>query len=171
MTEQGSATGNRSVAHGSFTIERAYPVSPERVFAAWSDRDVKNKWFGEGDDFFSTTNEYTLDFRVGGHERLDAVFGEGRSFVYDATFEDIVDGERIVASYDVLIDGRRISVSLMTIEFKLLAGGIDTRLVVTEQGAFLDGLDDNEQREVGAADSLDRLGSYLESERSRPRHD
>jgi hypothetical protein len=36
-----------------------------------------------------------------------------------------------------------------------------TRLVLTEQGAFLDGLDTNAQRQEGAADSLDKLGAFL----------
>jgi hypothetical protein len=33
--------------------------------------------------------------------------------------------------------------------------------VLTEQGAFLDNLDTNAQREEGARDSLDKLGEYL----------
>jgi Activator of Hsp90 ATPase homolog 1-like protein len=64
-----------------------------------------------------------------------------------------------VASYDVRIGGRRVSVSLMTVEFSPAPGG--TTLVLTEQGAFLDGLDTNAQREEGARDSLDKLGGYL----------
>ena len=64
-------------------------------------------------------------------------------------------------SYDVSIDGRRTSVSLMTVEFDGVPGG--TRLVLTEQGAFLDGLDSNAQREEGALDSLAKLGQYLEA--------
>jgi uncharacterized protein YndB with AHSA1/START domain len=159
MTTQATDAATRSVTHGSFTIERTYPVPRERVFEAWADRDKKNQWFGEGDDFFTSTNEYSLDFRVGGHERLDAIYGKGRSFLYDSVFQDIVDGERIVASYDVLIDGRRISVSLVTVEFEAVDGG--TRLVTTEQGAFLDGLDDNTQRIEGATDNLERLGRFL----------
>ena len=70
-----------------------------------------------------------------------------------------MDDRRIVASYDVRIDDRRVSVSLMTIELDEIPGG--TRLVLTEQGAFLDGLDTNAQRAEGAGDSLDELGKYL----------
>jgi uncharacterized protein YndB with AHSA1/START domain len=150
---------DQSVTHGSFSIERTYPASPERVFAAWSSQPEKNQWFGEGDDFLATTDQFTLDFRVGGHERLEGAFANGRRFSYDAVYHDIVDGRRIVVSYEVCIDGRRNSVSLMTVEID----GVDgvTRLVLTEQGAFLDGLDSNEQRQEGALDSLDKLGGYL----------
>jgi uncharacterized protein YndB with AHSA1/START domain len=153
---------NRSVAHGTFSVERTYPAPPERVFAAWASRSEKNRWFGEGDDFLASTDEYTLDFRVGGHERLAGTMPGGRTFTYDAFYQDIVDDRRIVMSYDVSIDGRRNSVSLMTIELAPVIDG--TRLVLTEQGAFLDGLDSNEQRQEGAVDSLDQLGAYLNSQ-------
>jgi uncharacterized protein YndB with AHSA1/START domain len=152
-----------TVAHGEFSIERIYSAPPERVFAAWSSRAAKNLWFGEGDDFLAFTPEYTLDFRVGGQERLEGKLPDGRAFAYAAFYQDIVVDRRIVASYDVRIDGRRTSVSLMTVEFAAAPGG--TRLILTEQGAFLDGLDTNAQREEGARDSLDKLDEYL-SERT-----
>ena len=150
---------DRSVTHGSFTIERTYPAPPERVFSAWSSQPTKNLWFGEGDDFLANTDEYSLDFRVGGRERLAGAMPGGRQFTYDALYQDIVENRRIVVSYEVGIDGRRNSVSLMTVEMAPLNGG--TQLILTEQGAFLDGLDSNDQRQEGAADSLDKLGKYL----------
>ena len=150
---------DRSVAHGSFSIDRTYAATPQRVFNAWSSQPVKNQWFGEGDDFLASTDQYTLDFRVGGHERLGGELPNGRTFDYTAIYHDIVDGQRIVVSYDVRIDGRRVSVSLMTVELTAVPEG--TRLVLTEQGAFLDGLDSNAQRQEGAADSLDKLSEYL----------
>ena len=153
---------DRSVAHGSFSVERTYPASPTRVFAAWATQTAKDVWFGEGDDFLTVTDQYTLDFRVGGRERLDGTLPGGRVFSYDATYHDIVEDRRIVAAYDVSIDGQRTSVSLMTVEFVDVPGG--TRVVLTEQGAFLDGLDSNAQREEGALDSLVKLGRYLETQ-------
>jgi hypothetical protein len=62
----------------------------------------------------------------------------------------------------VRIDGTRTSVSLLTVELSRVPGG--TRLAMTEQGAFLDGLDSNDQRREGATDSLDKLGAYLGAE-------
>lgn len=51
------------------------------------------------------------------------------------------------------------SVSLMTVELAPDSGG--TKIVLTERGAFFDGLDSSAQREEGARDSLAQLGDYL----------
>jgi len=147
------------VDHGSFSIERTYAASPQQVFAAWASEQEKDRWFGAGDDFLSQTDEYTLDFRVGGDERLEGTLPNGRRFSYDANYLDIVDAARIVAAYSVSIDDQRTSASLMTVEFN--GQGRETRLVLTEQGAFLDGLDSNDQRQEGATDMLDKLGQYV----------
>ena len=104
------------VDHGSFRIERTYAASPQQVFAAWASQQEKDRWFGEGDDFLSQTDEYTLDFREGGDERLVGTLPNGRRFSYDANYLDIVDAARIVAAYSVSIDDQRTSVSLMTVE-------------------------------------------------------
>jgi len=152
---------DHSVAHGSFTIERTYPAAPKQVFDAWASQAKKNQWFGEGDNFLASTAEYTLDFRIGGQERLAGTMPGGRTFDYNAFYQDVVQDRRFVMSYDVCIDGRRHSVSLMTVELAPISDG--TRLVLTEQGAFLDGLDSNAQREEGAADSLNKLGEFLKA--------
>jgi hypothetical protein len=57
------------------------------------------------------------------------------------------------------LDGRRISVSVASIELTGVPGG--TQLVMTEQGAFLDGLDTNDQRRQGTEEFLDTLGQFL----------
>jgi hypothetical protein len=56
----------------------------------------------------------------------------------------------------------RISVSLATVEFK--PAGKGTRLIFTEQGAFLDGHDTPAQREQGTGYLLDALGEELRRE-------
>jgi uncharacterized protein YndB with AHSA1/START domain len=59
------------------------------------------------------------------------------------------------------LDETRISVSLGTTEFR--AHGTGTRLVYTEQGAFLDGFDDAGGRERGTQDLFDQLGAFLDT--------
>ncbi len=67
--------------------------------------------------------------------------------------------EWIVYAYEMSLDGRKISVPLATLEIK--PAGTGARLVVTEQGAFLDGYDDSGSRERGTGFLLDRLGASL----------
>jgi uncharacterized protein YndB with AHSA1/START domain len=153
-------TIERSVVHDQFVIERTYPVAPERVFAAWATLEVKRQWF-MGDVPVDGAAEHTLDFRVGGREHLAGRIVGGPTYDFDATYQDIVEGERIVWTYDMHLDGRRISVSIATIEISGVPGG--TRLVMTEQGAYLDGLDTNDQRRGGTEDFLDNLGRFLKS--------
>ena len=57
----------------------------------------------------------------------------------------------------------RISVSLATVELKRV-GDNDTRLVFTEQGAFLDGHEFRARRAAGWGGLLDALGKELQSD-------
>jgi uncharacterized protein YndB with AHSA1/START domain len=150
---------DRSVTHASFTVRRLYPVPPARAFAAFATTKAKAQWFGAPDE---GTETLQLDFRVGGREHSKGRVPTGDTYRYDATYQDIVPDQRIVYAYDMHLNDRRISVSLATIEFKPEAGG--TRLVMTEHGAFLDGLDTPEEREHGTNWLLDRLGTVLERE-------
>jgi uncharacterized protein YndB with AHSA1/START domain len=70
-----------------------------------------------------------------------------------------VPNERIVLTYDMHLDQTRISVSLLTLEFK--PSGAGTRLMLTEQDAFLDGFDNVASREKGTRDLLDNLDAEL----------
>jgi uncharacterized protein YndB with AHSA1/START domain len=147
----------RSVSHATFVIERVYQASPGRVFHAFADPAIKARWFGADD---VTTTEYELDFRIGGHEISRGSPTPGHTYLYDACFQDIVPDERIITTYEMFMDDARISVSVATVELK--AEGSATRLVFTEQGAFLDGLDTAAQREHGTRELLEALAAELE---------
>jgi len=96
---------NRTVQHGSFTIERELAFPPVRVFAAWADRKAKEKWFaGPTGQWKPLERQITIEFEPA---------GEG------------------------------------------------TKLILTEQGAFLDGYDDAGSRERGTAGLLDALEMSL----------
>lgn len=142
----------RSVEHSTLVLERRYAASPERAFAAWANPEAKARWFG--------VSGGELDFRVGGSERHGGTLPDGRVYAYQAIYQDIVPPERIVYTYDMLIDGTRISVSLATVQFRAEREG--THLVYTEQGAFLDGHDTSGERDQGMGALLDALGVELE---------
>lgn len=142
-----------SVEHATFTIERTYPAAPGAVFRAWADPALKKRWFADAE-----TIEHELDFRIGGTETSRGEFSGG-AFEYDARYYDIVEDERIVYAYEMHMDGRRISVSLASVQLAPEAGG--TRLELTEHGAFLDGRDDVSTREGGTGSLLDALGELL----------
>jgi uncharacterized protein YndB with AHSA1/START domain len=148
----------RSVEHATFVVERAYDAPPDRVFAAWSDPRAKARWFD------GSEGEFELDFRVGGWERGRGTAPDGREYTFQALYQDIVPGRRIVYTYDMLLDGTRISVSVATAEFRPERDG--TRLVFTEQGAFLDGHETPARREQGMGSLLASLGEWLQSNRS-----
>ena len=148
----------RSVRHARFTIERLYPASRERVFKAFSDPVAKAKWFVGPDDW--EKSDHKLDFRAGGKESVSGGPPGGPVHHYNCSYEDIVPDERIVTTYEMHLDKTRISVSLATFEFK--PAGAGTRLLLTEQGAFLDGFDKPELREAGTRSLLDQLGTALD---------
>jgi uncharacterized protein YndB with AHSA1/START domain len=149
----------RSVEHGTFVVERKYEASPERAFAAWADPEAKARWYADSDA------RLELDFRVGGRERSRGTTPDGRAYSYEALFQDIVPAERIVYTYEMLLDETRISVSLATVEFTPVVDR-GTRLVFTEQGAFLDGHESPDRRAEGMGSLLDALEK--EVQRSAP---
>ena len=148
----------RSVTHGTFAIERVYEVSPVRVFTAWADPAIKARWFVGPTDWRML--ERSIDFRVGGKERLSGRKGSGVVSTFDAVYHDIVPDQRIIYCYDMRLNDVHISASLATVE--LAPAGSGTRLVFTEQAAFLDGYDDSGSRERGTRILLEQLGGELE---------
>lgn len=149
----------RSVAHGSFSVARTYNAAPARVFAAWADPKVKGKWYGDPN---KESIPDVFEFKVGGQEVRSGEAEPGVNYAFDIRYYDIVDNERIVYVYDVIINGTRNSVSIATVEFKPQGQG--TQLTLTEHGAFLDGHEIPQERKGGAEFVLDRLGELLAKE-------
>jgi uncharacterized protein YndB with AHSA1/START domain len=147
----------RFVTHGTFVIERTYPVSPARVFAAFADPAIKTRWFGSPE---SPPSQHELDFRLGGRELVRGGPPDGPVFLYDSRFEDILPDQRIVNTYVMYMGETRISVSVASLELTPEQGGA-TRMVYTEHGAYLDGYDNPAQREEGTRELFDSLGREL----------
>jgi len=152
-----------SVIHDTFTIERTYPAAPSRVFAAFASAEAKGIW-GDTGDLEPADGEAGIaefDFRAGGRERFGFKMA-GTNYRYDARYYDIVPDQRILYAYEMYAGDARISVSVATIEFAKSGDG--TTLTVTEQGAYLDGIDGAQApalRKEGVTEMLDNLTGYL----------
>ena len=149
-----------SIAYGSFTIERFYPAKPQKVFRAHSDAAIKRRWFAEGEGWDIET--YELDFRVGGREFGSFKFRDGQDIHNNTQFFDIVDNARIIFAYSMGFGEKPFSVSLSTVELK--PDGKGTRLVFTEQAAFLEGADGADIRRAGWEQLLGKLESEVKRE-------
>jgi uncharacterized protein YndB with AHSA1/START domain len=158
MSQAEETTGERSTVHSTFALERTYEAAPARVWQAWADPAEKRRWFGPPEP---AKAEHELDFRVGGLERMTVQAPVG-AYKFIARFQDIVEGERFVHTYEMYLDDARISVSVATVVFEAAGDGA-TKLTMTEQGVFLDDLDTPAAREHGTGELLDTLGSHLQS--------
>jgi uncharacterized protein YndB with AHSA1/START domain len=148
---------DRSVTHDTIAIERTFHASPARVFAAWASAKARARWAVPSNQWESA--EDSDDFRVDGREVRR--FGPKGNPRYRSVtiYLDIVPDRRIVMAGTMFASELPISCSLATVEF--LEHGRATRMIYTEQAAFLDGRDTPQSRRQGWGTNLDKLDAYL----------
>ena len=146
--------------HGTATHSRVLGAAPERVWEAFADLSLRDRWFRiPGEDA-----AHELDFRVGGGETSRAVFapsGTPELVEWRSHFFDLVEPRRLVFGYELQVDGVRRNVSLVTVELAPEAGG--TRLDYTEQYAITALTGDGSQDEKHLKGSLLFLFNRLEA--------
>ena len=151
----------RTVTHHSFTIERELPHAPARVFAAWADPKAKAQWFAAPKSLCTEVIR-EQKFKVGGMERLKGQWNTGKVSDFHCVYQDIVPDRRIVYSYNMYVNDEKLSVSLATVEFE--PSGTGTKLILTEQGAYLDGSQGGgPSREQGTKVLVENLAKYLDA--------
>lgn len=144
--------------HDTFTIERTFRATPEKVFAAFRDPVKKRRWFVDGEGWI--TLDYQLDFRVGGTESSRFKFGEaGAEMRNDVVYFDIVPDARIVFGYSMSLGGTPFSVSMGTLELSRSGGG--TTMLYTENTAYLNGENGGKDRKTGTEQLFGALAKEL----------
>ncbi|MCE9574943.1 MAG: SRPBCC domain-containing protein [Deltaproteobacteria bacterium] len=146
------------LVHDTLIVDRVYAAAPARVYAAWTDPALKARWFHGPTDQW-TLVEAHMDVRVGGRERAVGRFASGTTTAFNALYLDVVKDQRLIYTYEMDVDSKRISYSLATIDIR--PNGTGTRLIVTEQGVFFDGKDGAVSRKQGTEWLMDNLGASL----------
>jgi uncharacterized protein YndB with AHSA1/START domain len=127
-----------TVVHSTFVIDRAYPQTPGRVFAAFAQPARKRRWYAEGEH---EIQEFEMEFRVDGAERFRYRFKEGHpiagsEIANESTYQDITPENRIVTTTRMSLNGKPILVAVLTLEFVPSTTG--TNLVFTNQGTYIE---------------------------------
>jgi len=95
--EQASIQTDKPVDKPSLTLHRKFPVTPEKVWRAWTDPQALKQWFGpEGVQAVSVAE---IDLRVGGRFRL--VFGgpQGNEHEAAGVYKEMVPNRKLVFSW------------------------------------------------------------------------
>lgn len=144
--------------HDTVVVRRTYEAKPERVFHAWEDPALLQRWYTPGDEKWSA-KILEHDFRVNGVKRIAfGPIGEP-GYTEDCYYADIVPDRRICYSMTIARADTRITASMVTVE--LLPRDNRTEVVVTDQVALLDGGDTAADRERGWGETLDKLTAEI----------
>jgi uncharacterized protein YndB with AHSA1/START domain len=155
-----------TVNHSTFTLERSFPATPERVFSAFSDPAKKIRWHADGRN--TEILAFDMNFRVGGIDRYRYRMSgdgplKGAILSNDTHYLEIQPNRRIVIAYTMGIEtageNRPFSASLAT--FELLPNASGTDVLFTEQSAFFEGADGPEMRKAGWTSLLKSLAQAL----------
>ncbi|MDQ5850120.1 MAG: SRPBCC domain-containing protein [Pseudomonadota bacterium] len=140
----------------SLTLNRHYPVAPEKVWRAWTDPEAIKRWWGPGGS--EPVSLAQLDVRVGGRFRI--LFGgpDGKAHECQGVYKEVVPNRKLVFTW-TWPNSTPERESLVTIAFKQLAGG--TELVFRHEQLFNEKVRDDHQR--GWSASFDKLERFLQN--------
>jgi len=105
-----------------------FKATPERVFAAFTDKAVMQSWYGPET---MTVPHCEVDARVGGQYRVEMHRANGGVSVVTGEFKEIVPHERLVFSWGWLNGTGRNPETTVTLTFKPADGGTELTLVQT----------------------------------------
>jgi len=144
--------------HAVLVFEREISAPPQAVFVAIKDPVARAQWGAPSDTAVVIYDQ--AEFREGGQDRFRCG-SRGNPNIHGVThYLDIVPDRRVVSSETVVVDGKRLCVSLTTLE--LTPDGDKTKLKSTTQLASFIGEDMVRGHTTGANASLDSLVRYLQ---------
>lgn len=147
--------------HATLVFERHVPAVVDRVFAALADPVARAQWGTPGETAVIIYDE--ADFREGGQDRFRCGSRANPNIHGTTRYLEILSNQRVVASETICMDGRRLCISLTTLE--LATHGDSTKLRHTTQLASFIGEDMVKGHETGTNASLDNLVRYFEARR------
>jgi uncharacterized protein YndB with AHSA1/START domain len=139
----------------SLTLQRHYPVAPEKVWRAWTDAEAVKRWWGPGPGEPVSLAE--LDVRVGGRFRI--VFGgpDGKMHECAGVYKEVVPNRKLVFTWH-WPNTTPERVSVVTIIFQAVEKG--TELVFKHEQLFDEKARDDHKR--GWTSVLEKLHGFLE---------
>ena len=139
-------------------IQRVFNAPREIVFKAWTDAQSVAHWFGPKD---FTAPFCELDFRVGGKYRICMRSPEGEDHWVWGEYREIVEPDRIVFTWNRGDDSRGKLWSSTVAEVTFVERDGQTEFTLRQ--SLFETVSYREEHGFGWGQSLDRLGSYVES--------
>jgi uncharacterized protein YndB with AHSA1/START domain len=138
----------------SLTLERRYPVAPEKVWRAWTDPQAVKRWWSPVPGEPVSLAE--LDVRVGGRFRI--VFGgaDGKAHECAGTYKEVVPNRKLVFTW-CWPNTTPERISVVTITFDAVGDGTELRF--RHEQFFDDKARDSHRR--GWTALLDKLDAFL----------
>jgi uncharacterized protein YndB with AHSA1/START domain len=152
-----------TTVHATLIFERIVPAPCNQVFTAYADVDERKKWGAPSDNTALVYDQ--ADFREGGEDAFRCG-SKSNPNIHGATrYLDVVANRRIVSTETISVDGRRLCVSLSTLE--LNPDGDHTKLKSTIQLVSFVGQDMVKGHENGTNASLDNLVNFFSNQKGR----
>ena len=139
----------------SLKLERFYPVTPDKVWRAWTDAQALGQWFRPDASFSIPVAE--TDVRVGGRFRVLMVDAKGEEFDLSGIYREVVRERKLVMTWGwrAKQPGHE---SLVTVTLRPLGQGTQLEL---RHEQYVD-MDNQPTHEQGWNGALDKLGQHLE---------
>ena len=140
----------------SLVLSRTYDAPVERVYAAWTDPKILQKFLGPGS---VKATDIETDVRVGGKYRVVMLMDDGERMVATGVYREVQVPSRLVMTWRWEEENpSNEHDTLLTLEF--FDRGGKTELVLTHENFAA--ADSRERHEHGWNDALDKLGRSLQ---------